>query len=451
MTEPSMHTAPARQPGSEPQTAPESAADDFPRMLGARIFVTLIFLALGLIFIASTALMINEFRDQDWPALLMLHSHLFVFFPTLGLLALVAFHLPATVFTHMYWTHIPYGGLRFTIGALMVVAATAWFSIALLNGGPRHIWEVAPLALSADRADPANCGESRGVCKRVGLLDGVTSLRAAAQTRIGVSKFARTCKPDPLMELPDDYARERYCFASGAKQNTESCCQAQVRYSTQIDNLWATPANRSLTDAFDRIALPAKTFFVIVVVVIGVLLVIWRKLLERKYAVIAPAIERALLIGAIAMLPWPFMDYAYVQAMQTLSGRLTPALQLRLSLVIAPWALLLLVFFLQRMGRKIERLGQLAGAGASLIALLRYEQLNDASVRFIGIGAPLWVVAVIIGGVVACMTTLRWPTHLQRAINGVIGRPRDEGADRPPPFFKNKTKPHEHRRDVVEM
>ena len=55
------------------------------------------------------------------------------------------------------------------------------------------------------------------------------------------------------------------------------------------------------------------------------------------------------------------MDYAYSQAMETLSGRATDALEVRLSLIIGPWALLLLVFFLARMGRKIERLGQLAG------------------------------------------------------------------------------------------
>jgi hypothetical protein len=59
------------------------------------------------------------------------------------------------------------------------------------------------------------------------------------------------------------------------------------------------------------------------------------------------------------------------------------------------------------------------------------------------------MIAIIIGGVVACMTTLRWPTHFQRAINGVIGRPRETGTDQPPPFFKAKAK--ERRPDVVEM
>ena len=90
--------------------------DGVPDMTGARWFVTAIFLALGASFIAWTALFIYEFRDEDWLALLFLHSHLLLFYPTLGLLELAAFHLPATVFTHMYWTHIAHGRVRFGIG-----------------------------------------------------------------------------------------------------------------------------------------------------------------------------------------------------------------------------------------------------------------------------------------------------------------------------------------------
>ena len=416
-------------PSAPPETGDGALiAGDYPAMSGAKIFVTLVFLVLGLSFIASTALLIHEFWDQDWLALILLHSHLFVFFPTLGILALVAFHLPATVFTHMYWTIIPYGKLRYIVGAVGLALATTYFSLSLLNSGPREVWEIAPRVLAQDRSEPANCGDGRTVCRRVSLLQGVSSVREAAQARFGVSRFARVCRPDPLLEVPEDFTRERFCFATNSKLPGEACCLAQARFGSHLDELWAKPDNRSLSGNFDLIALPMKTFFVLVVIIIGFLLVIWRKLLEATYAPIAPAIERALLIGAVAMLPWPFMDYAYVQAMQTLSGRWTSAPQIRLSLVIAPWALLLLVFFLSRMGRKVERLGQLAGAAASLVAVLRYEQLNDAAVRTLGVGAPFWMIVILIIFAGLCLTTLRWPKHLQRAINGVVGRPPDAGA-----------------------
>lgn len=406
--------------------------DDLPAMTGARVFVTIVFTLIGLSFVAWTALFINEFRDHQWQSLLLLHSHLFLFFPTLGVLALVAFHLPSTVFTHMYWNYVPHGRLRFIVGTLIVVALSIGFSQSLLSTGPREIWEISPNVLGRDKADPDGCNPSRQTCRRVAMLDGVTSLRTAAQGRFGVSQFARTCRQDPLLEVPLEFTRERFCFATGGKLNGEACCTAQASYASHLDEVWADPKNRSLTEAMDVVALPLKTFFVIVVVVIGVLLVVWRRLLETRYASIAPVIERTMLIGALAMLPWPFMDYAYVQSMQTLSGRWTIGPQFRLSLIIAPWALLLLVFFLGRMSRKIERLGQLAGAVVSLIALLRYEQMSDAAVMLLGVGAPNWLPAALLALSVACLTALRWPQPLQRALNAIFGRQPDDKTPPPP-------------------
>ena len=53
------------------------------------------------------------------------------------------------------------------------------------------------------------------------------------------------------------------------------------------------------------------------------------------------------------MLFWPAMDYGYQQTANVLFGRWGSAgPQLRLSLVIAPWALLLLFYFLTRLGKK---------------------------------------------------------------------------------------------------
>ncbi len=413
--------------------------DGVPPMTGARWFVTVIFVLLGASFIGWTALFIYEFRDQDWLALLLLHSHLLLFYPTLGLLALAAFHLPATVFTHMYWTHIAHGRLRFGIGAIVVLSLSWLFSSHLLTTASKQVWELSPRTLADDKADPPSCKESRQTCRRVALIDGVSSLRTAAEVRFGMSNFARVCRPDPLLEVPLEFARERFCFAANGKLSGEACCVAQARYGSHLDTLWAEPGNRSQTDLWDKVALPMKTFFVLVVVLIGVLLVIWRRLLEDKYALIAPAIERSLLIGAVAMLPWPFMDYAYVSAMQTLSGRWTVAPQLRLSLVIAPWALLLLVFFLGRMGRKIERMGQLAGAVVSLVALLRYEELNDAGVRALGIGAPSWLIVVLPVFSVVCLLSLRWPAQLQRGVNGMFGR---QTAVPPPPTATPTATPH---------
>ena len=70
-------------------------------MVGARIFVALSFLLLGLSFIASTALLVWEFWTLDWQTMIVAHSYLFFFFPVLGILALCAFYIPSVVFTHL--------------------------------------------------------------------------------------------------------------------------------------------------------------------------------------------------------------------------------------------------------------------------------------------------------------------------------------------------------------
>ena len=70
--------------------------------------------------------------------------------------------------------------------------------------------------------------------------------------------------------------------------------------------------------------------------------------------------------------------------------------QLRLSLVLVPWALLLLFYFLRRLGKQGELVGQISGVVFAGVAVLRYEQLNDWVVRLFGIGADQWVLAALI-------------------------------------------------------
>src|SRR5262245_6079703 len=118
-------------------------------MTGARIFVAVAYLILGASFVASSAILINEFRAGEWPLLVMAHSHLFFFFPVFALLALAAFYVPSVIFTHFYWNHLPYGKIRFLLG-LVAVAALAVGLAWWLDAKPRAVWEVSPRALAAD-------------------------------------------------------------------------------------------------------------------------------------------------------------------------------------------------------------------------------------------------------------------------------------------------------------
>src|SRR5581483_1501194 len=363
-------------------------------MRGARIVVAIAYIILGASFLASTGLLIQEFRALDWEAMLIANSHLFFFFPVFGILALAAFYLPSVVFADLYWRHLRHGKVRFLVG-LAVLAAVSYGVAKYLDAKPRAIWEVSPRALMADKGDPAGCGEGASACRRAPILTTLAKLREAGQVRVGLSKFARSCESDPLLEIPEEMEKARYCFPADAQLNARACCEAQHRFADEVARLQADPATRSLATVYDTVFLPLKIFVVLLVIGIGVLLASWRDKLDLYYGEIMPAVERGIIIGAFAMLLWPAMDYGYQQTANVLFGRMQSGPQLRLSLVIAPWALLLLFYFLRRLGKQGEMIGQISGVVVAAVAVLRYEQLNDWVGRLFWIGADPWMLAAI--------------------------------------------------------
>jgi hypothetical protein len=387
-------------------------------MVGARIFVALAFCVLGASFVASTAILISEFRDAEWRSMLVVHSHLFFFFPVFGLLALAAFYRPAVVFTHLYWTNLRHGKLRYSLGLLAVagltIAVTQW-----LDAKPRGLYEVAANVLLADRGEPSGCAGQRSACRRAPLLDTLVSVTEAAQRRVGLSKFARNCQPDALLEIPEEMQKERYCFPAKGKLTGTQCCEAQTRFADTVARMQADLAQRSLTGALDGILfLPLKIFCVLVVVAIAICLAIWRDAMDVHYLELVPAVERGVIIGALAMLFWPLMDYGYQQTSNAIYGRWGAGPQFRLSLIIVPWALLLLFYFLRRLRKNLEIVGQLAGVVASAIAILRYEEINDWSVRLFGAGADNATIGILLGIAALGFVQLWWPFRMPVSLGG---------------------------------
>jgi hypothetical protein len=211
-----------------------------------------------------------------------------------------------------------------------------------------------------------------------------------------------------MLELPDEMTKARYCFPADALLDAEACCKAQKRYADEVARREADPAQRSLSADYDRVFMPIKIFFVLLVLSIGLLLSSSRNRIERLYREHIPAVERGVIIGALAMLVWPGMDYGYQQTANVLFGR-EAGVQLRQSLVIAPWALLLLFYFLRRLGKQGETIGQVAGVVTAGVAVLRYEDLNDWAVRLLGIGAQEWIAIGLLGVTLIGFVVLLWP------------------------------------------
>jgi hypothetical protein len=385
-------------------------------MMSSRIFVAVIYVLLGASFIASTGVLINEFFHSDWLTMVAAHSHLFLFFPVFGILALVGFYVPSVVLMDLYWTHVPYGKLRFVSG-LIAIAAFSFGVCWWLDAKPRAIWEVSLGALIADKGEPVACDTGGSVCQRAPMLDALSNLRLEAQKRVGLTKFARNCNINPYLEVPEDMTKLRWCFPAQVMLTGIACCQVQNRFSDAVARLQADPSTRSLSAKLDVFFMPLKIFFVLVLIAIGCLLAARRRAFDLYYADLVPSIERGVIIGALAMLLWLLMDYAYQETTDALFGRHS-AVPLRLSLVIAPWALLLLFYFLRHLGEYSAIVGQISGVVVAAVYVWYYENLNDLAVRFLGIGADKWAIACLLIIALLGMFRIAWRSHSNAAAQG---------------------------------
>lgn len=406
----------------------------------AHVFVACIFTLLGLSFLASTVSMVREFAAADAETMAIAHSHVFIFFPLLGIVALIAFYLPSVIFTDHYLQNLGwFGWVRFGLG-FIAVAAFAWFHAdRLSNADLRAVWEVAPAELNRelaagprpptgrcidvekvealtrvrDRNQPPISGDLTKPCRRQPILSVLRTLRSEAQHRSALSVFSRNCKPDPLLERPATFDVDRYCFPAGQKLNATDCCRIQEEFRTHVRNLYVATATRSKTADFEAMLFFGKAFFLSVLLVIGVFLIVWRKTLKSHYATYLPSMERGIMVGAIVMLFWVFMDYGYQQTSDVLFGRTYDGINPRLSMFFIPWALLLLFYFMERLGKDLERVAQIATILGAGFTLLRYQEINDWTARLLGIGASRWHFAVllVIGvlGLLALMIPRWWP------------------------------------------
>jgi hypothetical protein len=220
-------------------------------LLGVRLFIGVVFAIIGLSFFAVTAALIYEYGRVEWFTIATFYSHLFIFFPIFGIVAICAFYFPAVVFLDMYWQHIPGGRLRFVIGAMLVAALSWGISHVILQGTQRSLFEVPVERLLADVGEPANCNGATTPCVRLPGLTGLKNVRRMSQRRIGLSDLVRNCSPDPLIELIAEKVAKRYCFVSTAATSSPilttdaECCSAQRAYMAMTNE--DAQSTRSLT------------------------------------------------------------------------------------------------------------------------------------------------------------------------------------------------------------
>ncbi|MBX9924773.1 MAG: hypothetical protein K2Y05_00300 [Hyphomicrobiaceae bacterium] len=371
-----------------------------------RAVVAILFAVLGVSFLVTTATLYSEFRDHDWFTLATLYSHLFIFFPTFGILALCAFYVPACALLDLYWNRpdqVRWGRARFTFGVAILILMSVIVSRALVGGDLPAIWWLKPQTLATDVGDPANCvsnpvaGQTQ--CLRHPILDSVAEVRRQSQKRNGLSVLVRRCDPDPLIETPRDMVERRYCFVTKTKQTAAECCQAQTRFSVALTQLYGNEQKHSVTGLVHAALLPLKVFFLLMILAIGMLLAMWRRTIDKLYGDHTGRIERGILIGALAMLLWPISNHGFLQSSSLLYGKYGEGFYATLSPIMSAlflvWALLLVLFFFRREQRDLEAAGKIGGGIGTLVFALKYQEIIDYGTRFLGSGADPVELAVL--------------------------------------------------------
>jgi uncharacterized membrane protein (DUF485 family) len=401
--------------------------------LGIRLFVLGVFLLVGLSFLAPSAVLAWEFAGAGALTLAAFYSHLFIFFPTFGIVTLFAFYVPACVFTDMYMRHVKLGPARFAAGYAVVLVASWWIAGMLGSGRERSMFEVSPAVLLADKGEPAGCGPS-STCARLPVLAAAENVRAVSQARFGLTDLARTCRFDPLLEpAPETVQRKRFCFPStplreGAPLATDAeCCAAQRAFVQSIRQMHAPPEQRSLTGRMHHWMLPGKIFFMLVLLVISVLLAVRWKALDTHYRGYMPGIERGVLVGAAAMVIYPVMSHAFLQSAGLLYGaaseagyRTTAPL---FTFAFGAWALLLLLFFYRRRDKEMQAIGRMAGVIGAGLAVLKYDLIIDVFVRVFGSGASYATLAALGAAAVAAVAVVFARTTEELDVPDDVGVP----------------------------
>ena len=408
-------------------------------MLGARIFVAMVFLGLAASFILPTYTLYTEFGAEDGFALAATYSHIFLFFPTIGIVALLAFYTPAAVFIDFYWRHVPYGEIRFIGGMMLVLVLSVFVAGKISNNnmfakfimqlstaqpGDKYVptlWELSPQTYFGETGEPAGCVTSDELCIRQPLRRSLHILRKVSQSRTGLTAFSRNCARDPLLEEPPESRLLRYCFPLLRKVDGPTCCLAQRRFSKAMSHMFRNEKQHSKTREIHARMLPFKTFFMLIILAIGLLLARWRQQLDHHYPKQMPALEHGVLIGAGAMLFWPAANQAFLQSMGSLYGPYSNSAYQNqfgpfFSAAFGLWALLLLFFFVRKVERDVELWVKAAGAITSMVAVVKYNIIIDIVVRFLGSGAyQATFLAVSAFGILVYISSFFWPRNKRTA------------------------------------
>lgn len=357
--------------------------------------VTVVFAVIYSAIMIETVALFAEFGPHELGlSFATLFAHNFLFFPIVGLLALVAFWKPTVmVVDALFWSKVRFG--RIALGAIILLLGWASWAMASAfnNSNTRSLFEIAPAALMADQGveadDPA--------LRRASVQEILIKLKINANSEGGLSEFYANC--DPLwLKFADSAAQEQTCFPTGNLVTITECCQARTRFRDFVNAMHeGHPAKLS---SIHRLVMPMKLLLLFMLLSVGVLLVRLRKRLTQLYGSAVQDASFPIAMGGALMLLWPLMNASYLDtfALLTADGssnvyRITAPLY---ALGFGLWALLLVFFHFRTFPAQTEMALKFFGVVAAGLGVLQYEQIIGYLSRTLGVGGGLVAVVVFV-------------------------------------------------------
>ena len=367
--------------------------------LAARIFVTVLFAALYAAFVGETAVLAYEYADTGLTLrLASLDAQNFIFFPIAGLLAVFGFWRPTVILVDGLGRSAVRGGRAvLAITAIGLGVATWGFAALLADGTARSVYEVSPAALASDVAAPVEGVDAN----RQTIANTLTSLKILALGPEGLSPYKARCDREWLQFSPAAQ-EEKFCVPAGEVLDVATCCRVKTAFRSHINTL--AESDPSLLAQIHRWVLPVKVFFLMLLFMVGVLLVRYRKSLSAAYGERLHDMSFGMAIGGLVMLCWPLLNAAYLETSTLLTGDgnagayavMAPLIALGFGI----WAMLLIFFHLRSYPSQVEYAARIGGFIAAAIGVLRYEEITGFLISNLGIGGG--VVAIVVFAVAVC-------------------------------------------------
>jgi hypothetical protein len=145
--------------------------------------------------------------------------------------------------------------------------------------------------------------------------------------------------------------------------------------------------------------LPFKAFFLLLLLMIGLMLARSRTVLEQHYPAAMIQVERNIPIGGLSMLLWPLMNQAYTQSFDLLYGsgdsgafRVTAPLY---TVAFAAWVGVLLFYYFRRYPKETEGAAKVIGGLLAGLSILNFNVILAGVNRFLGAGTNVVSIAIL--------------------------------------------------------